>query len=272
MIATAVDNILVVKLGGGEGLDLDASCDDLANTARNRPMVVLHGVSALANRMCEEAGHPVQMLTSPSGHSSRYTDPITRDIFVQASEIANREVVERLRARGINAIGLTGNETAILGERKKAVRAIVAGRVRVVHDDYSGSISGVDSDRIIQLLQAGYVPVLPPMATSEDGLLNIDGDRAAAAVASALRANELVILSNVRGLYRNFPDEASFVGQVSSQQFGSALEWAQGRMKRKVLGAQEALDGGVARVIIGDGRVSSPVRQALAGQGAVFVR
>jgi acetylglutamate/LysW-gamma-L-alpha-aminoadipate kinase len=272
MIATAVDNILVVKLGGGEGLDLDASCDDLANTARNRPMVVLHGVSALANRMCEEAGHPVQMLTSPSGHSSRYTDPITRDIFVQASEIANREVVERLRARGINAIGLTGNETAILGERKKAVRAIVAGRVRVVHDDYSGSISGVDSDRIIQLLQAGYVPVLPPMATSEDGLLNIDGDRAAAAVASALRANELVILSNVRGLYRNFPDEASFVGQVSSQQFGSALEWAQGRMKRKVLGAQEALDGGVARVIIGDGRVSSPVRQALAGQGTVFVR
>jgi acetylglutamate/LysW-gamma-L-alpha-aminoadipate kinase len=272
MIATAVENILVVKLGGGEGLDLDASCDDLADMARNRPMVVLHGVSALANRMCEEAGHPVQMLTSPSGHSSRYTDPVTRDIFVQASEIANREVVERLRARGINAIGLTGDETPILGERKKAVRAIVAGRVRVVHDDYSGSINGANSDHITQLLQAGYVPVLPPMAMSEDGLLNIDGDRAAAAVASALRAAELVILSNVRGLYRNFPDEASFVGQVSSQQFGSALEWAQGRMKRKVLGAQEALDGGVARVIIGDGRVSNPVQQALAGQGTVFIR
>lgn len=272
MIATAVDNILVVKLGGGEGLDLDASCDDLADMARNRPMIVLHGVSALANRLCEEAGHPVQTLTSPSGHSSRYTDPLTRDIFVRASEIANRQVVERLRARGINAIGLTGSETAIFGERKKAVRAIVAGRVRIVHDDYSGSISGADGDRLAQLLQAGYVPVLPPMAMSDDGLLNIDGDRAAAAVASALRAAELVILSNVRGLYRNFPDESSFVGQVSSQQLDSALEWAQGRMKRKVLGAQEALDGGVQRVIIGDGRVSSPVQQALAGQGTVFVR
>jgi acetylglutamate/LysW-gamma-L-alpha-aminoadipate kinase len=271
MIATAVDNILVVKLGGGEGLDLDASCNDLAEMARNRPMVVLHGVSALANRMCEEAGHPVQMLTSPSGHSSRYTDPVTRDIFVQASEIANREVVEHLRARGINAIGLTGDETAILGERKKAVRAIVAGRVRVVHDDYSGSITDADGKRLAQLLQTGYVPVLPPMAMSDDGLLNIDGDRAAAAVASALRAAELVILSNVRGLYRNYPDENSFVGQVSSHQLDSALEWAQGRMKRKVLGAQEALHGGVTRVIIGDGRISNPVQQALAGQGTVFI-
>src|SRR5690606_41751656 len=108
MISTVIDDILVVKLGGGEGLDLDASCDDLAAMAHNRPMVVLHGVSALANRMCEEAGHPVQTLTSPSGHTSRYTDPITRDIFVRASEIANQQVVERLRARGINAVGLTG--------------------------------------------------------------------------------------------------------------------------------------------------------------------
>lgn len=272
MITTAVDNILVVKLGGGEGLDLDASCDDLAEMARNRPMVVLHGVSALANRMCEEAGHPVQTLASPSGHTSRYTDPITRDIFVQASEIANREVVERLRARGINAVGVTGAETAIVGERKKAIRAVVAGRVRVVRDDYSGTITGVDSARLCQLLQAGFVPVLPPMATSSDGLLNIDGDRAAAAVAGSLHADELVILSNVRGLYRNFPDESSFVQQVVSNQLSSALEWAQGRMKRKVLGAQEALDGGVSRVIISDGRVSQPVQQALAGQGTVFTR
>ncbi|MBZ0302129.1 MAG: [LysW]-aminoadipate kinase [Anaerolineae bacterium] len=264
--------MLVIKLGGGAGLDLDASCDDLADMARSRPMVVLHGVSALANRMCDEAGHPVQTLTSPSGHTSRYTDPITRDIFVRASEIANREVVERLRARGIPAVGLTGDEAAIFGERKKALRALVAGRVRVVHDDYSGSITGADGERIRQILQAGGVPVVPPMALSEDGLLNIDGDRAAAAVASALHADELVILSNVRGLYRNFPDEASFVQHVPAHQLESALEWAQGRMKRKVLGAQEALDGGVGRVIIGDGRIRQPVQQALAGQGTVFIR
>jgi acetylglutamate/LysW-gamma-L-alpha-aminoadipate kinase len=272
MINTLIDNILVVKLGGAEGLDLDASCDDLAAQAADRPMVVVHGVSALANRLCEESGHPMQTLTSPSGHTSRYTDPVTRDIFVTAAEIANQMVVERLRERGINAIGLVGDETVIHGERKSAIRAVVAGRVRVVRDDYSGSITGVDADRLQQLIQAGYVPVLPPMAASDEGLLNIDGDRASAAVAGALHAHELVILSNVRGLYREFPNEDSFVQQVPGHQLQSALDWAQGRMKRKVLGAQEALDGGVERVIISDGRVHHPVQNALAGQGTVFIR
>lgn len=272
MINILVDNILVVKLGGAEGLDLDASCDDLAALAADRPMVVVHGVSALANRLCQEAGHPMQTLTSPSGHTSRYTDPTTRDIFVTAAEIANRMVVERLWERGINAVGLVGDETVIHGERKTAIRAIVDGRVRVVRDDYSGSITGVDGERLQQLIHAGYVPVLPPMAASDDGLLNIDGDRASAAVAGALHASELVILSNVRGLYRDFPNEDSFVQQVPGHQMQSALDWAQGRMKRKVLGAQEALDGGVRRVIISDGRVHHPVQNALAGQGTVFIR
>jgi acetylglutamate/LysW-gamma-L-alpha-aminoadipate kinase len=262
----------VVKLGGARGLDLDASCADLAALAAERPMVVVHGVSALANRLCDEAGHPVQTLTSPSGHTSRYTDPITRDIFIQAAEMMNRQVVDQLQARGINAISVIGDETAIHGERKSAIRAVVAGRVRVVRDDYSGSISHVEGDRLRQLLEAGYVPVLPPMAMSNEGLLNVDGDRASAAIAGALGANELVILSNVRGLYRDYPDENSFVQQVPGHQLESAMNWAQGRMKRKVLGAQEALEGGVGRVIISDGRISNPVQQALAGEGTVFLR
>ena len=272
MINTLIENILVVKLGGAEGLDLEASCDDLAALAANRPMVVVHGVSALANRMCEEAGHPVQTLTSPSGHTSRYTDPVTRDIYVAAAELANQQVVECLRARGINAVGLKGDETIIRGARKTAIRAVVAGRVRVVRDDYSGSITEVNTERVEQLLQAGYVPVLPPMAASDDGLLNVDGDRASAAIAGALHASELVILSNVRGLYRNFPNEDSFVQRVPGTQIETAIEWAQGRMKRKVLGAQEALAGGVQRVIISDGRIHHPVQSALAGEGTVFVK
>lgn len=272
MFATLIEDILVVKLGGGAGLDIAASCDDLAELARNRPLVVVHGVSALANQLCAEAGIPVRTITSPSGHTSRYTDPQTRDIYVQAAQQANSAIVAALRERGINAIGLIGAETVIEGERKTAVRAIVDGRVRVIRDDYSGSITGIQHARIQSLIQQGYVPVLPPMALSADGLLNVDGDRAAAAVAAALSADELVILSNVRGLYRNFPDEASFVAQVSAAHLPSALEWAQGRMKRKVIGAQEALENGVSRVIIGDGRVQRPVQQALAGEGTVFLR
>lgn len=263
-------NILVVKLGGGEGLDLVASCDDLAQIATQRPLVVVHGVSAIMNQMCIDLGVEVQSLTSPSGHSSRYTNPEVRDIFVRASELANERVISALRQRGVNATGITGDDIAVKGTRKKAIRAVVNGRVRVVRDDYSGSIHDVSTDKLISLLEQGQVPVIPPMAMSEDGLLNVDGDRASAAVAGALNAEELLILSNVRGLYRNFPDEDSFVNEVPHSQLDTALGWAKGRMKRKVLGAQEALEGGVNRVIIGDGRITSPATQALAGAGTVF--
>ena len=271
MIATAIENILVVKLGGGEGLDMNAACADLAEIAACRPLIVVHGVSALANQMCAEAGIPVRTITSPSGHSSRYTDPQTRTIFVKAAEQLNRELVDGLRVRGINAAGLIGNDAVVHGARKDAVRAVVDGRVRMIRDDYSGSITGVDAESLFNLLQNGIVPVIPPMAFSDaDGLLNVDGDRAAAAVARALGAAELVILSNVRGLYRRFGDEASLVQHVPAMQVNTALEWAQGRMKRKVIGAQEALAGGVRRVIIADGRVNNPVQQALQGEGTVF--
>lgn len=276
---TTLDRImplLVVKIGGGAGVDMAACADDLARLAHagDTRLVIVHGVSDALNRLCDTRGVPVRTLTSPTGHSSRYTDAETRDLFVEAAEQVNVQWVGLLQARGINAIGLTGNAVPVRGQRKDAIRAIVDGRVRIVRDDYTGTISGVDVQRIQQVLDAGGIPVIPPLADSADGLLNIDGDRAAAAVAAALSSPEsetsLVILSNVRGLYRTWGDEASLVSQVRREQLSQAESWAEGRMKRKVLGASEALDGGVRRVIIADGRVSDPVSRALAGDGTHF--
>jgi len=264
-----MQNTLVVKLGGGAGLELETAVHDLANIARTRPLVVAHGVSQRMAELCEARGIPVTMLTSPTGHTSRYTPPAIRDIFVEAATQINNELVEGLRSLGIPAIGIT-EYIAIQGERKRAIRAVVNGRVRVVRDDYSGSITGVEISAICEALQNGYVVVIPPLAASADGLLNIDGDRAAAAVAAAIGASELVILSNVRGLYRNYPDENSFVHDVPVTQLEEAMNWAQGRMKRKVLSAQEALANGLFRVIIGDGRTANPVSLALNGEGTVF--
>ena len=120
------------------------------------------------------------------------------------------------------------------------------------------------------MLARNQLPILPPLATSADGLLNVDGDRASAAAAGALSADTLLILSNVGGLYRHFPDEDSLVSQVKAAQMSDALQWAQGRMKRKTLAVKEALDGGVGAAIIGDGRLANPVSRALAGAGTRF--
>jgi acetylglutamate/LysW-gamma-L-alpha-aminoadipate kinase len=262
-------NPLVVKLGGGAGLDIDAVCADLAELALVRPLVIVHGVSDMMAQLADEHNVPQRMLTSPTGHSFRYTDPETRNLYVQATGYVNHDIVSGLRAQGVPAVGLVDG-VVINGERKEAVRALVDGRTRIIRDDYSGTITHVDVDSLRAILENGNVPVLPPLANSDDGFLNIDGDRASAAVAAALQADELVILSNVRGLYRNFPDEASFVAEVNLRDIDHAMQWAQGRMKRKVLGAQEAIAGGVGRVVIGDGRLNHPVTQALQGIGTVF--
>jgi [amino group carrier protein]-L-2-aminoadipate 6-kinase len=112
--------------------------------------------------------------------------------------------------------------------------------------------------------------VVAPLAASFEGVaLNVDGDRAAAAIAVALGAEALLLLSNVPGLLRAYPDEASLVARVAAAEVETALSWAEGRMKKKVQGAASAVAGGVGRVVLADGRVADPVRRALAGHGTV---
>ena len=121
------------------------------------------------------------------------------------------------------------------------------------------------------LIGAGCLPVVAPVAVSEKGeALNVDADRAAAMVASALKAETLVLLTAVAGPMKNFPDESTLIRQLPQSQLPVALEAAQGRMKKKVLGAEEALQGGVRRVVIADGRIQNPISNALRGNGTVI--
>ncbi|MEM9953101.1 MAG: [LysW]-aminoadipate kinase [Chloroflexota bacterium] len=265
-----MQNLLIVKLGGGEGLDMPRACRDLAEIANTRPVIVVHGVSAKMNQMCQDLDIPVRTLTSPTGHSSRYTDERTRDVFVMASRAVNDDICTWLASYGASPISVA-DEIAVHGTRKKAIRAVVDGRVRIVRDDYTGSISSVNSETLLDILEVGNIPVVPPMALSDDGLLNVDGDRVAGAIATELNADTLIILSNVDGLYRDFETDDAPVSVVAHNESDNAMNWAEGRMKRKVLGAREALDGGVQRVIISDGRISDPVTEALNGAGTHFL-
>lgn len=263
---------IAIKIGGSAGIDLDAVCDDIAEFVRGgSSVVVIHGGSERANRMAQASGRPPVFLTTPTGHVSRYTDPNMRDIFVRATNELNAEIVSSLKGRQVAALGLIEADCALWGMRKQAIRALENGRVRVIRDDFTGRISGVDIDRLTAFLRAGILPVLPPVARSQtDGLLNVDGDRAAAIVAAALGAEQLIIISNVSGLLRQYPIEDSLVAHVSQTDMERALNWAQGRMKRKVMSVKEALDSGVRRVGLADGRVAHPLRRALAGGGTWF--
>ena len=264
-------NMLVVKLGGTEGVDFSAICQDVAAlAAAGQPLVLVHGGSAEANALGEATGHPAQFIISPSGHSSRYTDPETLEVFIMAvNGKVNTLLVSQLQGMGVNALGLCGLDGRLMtAKRKEAIQGVQSGKRRIIRDDQSGKIEQVDAGLLRLLLQAGYVPVVAPLALGEKGeALNTDADRAAAMVAAALQAETLLLLTAVPGLLRSFPDENTLIPRLKAAQLEEAMGAAQGRMKKKVLGAQEALQGGVKQVVIADGRGSQPISRALAGSG-----
>ena len=267
-------SITVVKLGGTEGVDFSAICRDAAELLnQGKQLVFVHGGSAEANILGESLGAPPKMITSPSGYTSRYTDRRTLEVFLMAvNGKVNSLLTEQLQMLGVNAFGLSGLDGKLIqATRKDSIQSVENGKRKIIRDDYTGKIECVNQAMLMILLDAGYLPVVAPVAVSEKGeALNVDADRAAAMIASTLQADTLILLTAVPGLMKNFPDESTLIQQLSQSQLAEANEMAQGRMKKKVLGAEEALKGGVIRVVIADGRIQNPISNALAGNGTVI--
>jgi acetylglutamate/LysW-gamma-L-alpha-aminoadipate kinase len=267
-------NPIVIKLGGAAGVSVAPVLADIANLVRaGYPIVLAHGTSAAADELAARVGHPCRQITSPSGHVSRYTDPETLELYVMAAAGGvNKNIVAALQGMGCNALGLSGVDGRLLvARRKAAVRAVEGGRQRVIRDDYTGQIEAANGDLLTTLLAAGYTPVIAPLALGLEGeRLNVDGDRAAAMLAGAINADALIILSNVPGLLADYPDESSLIRHIDPARLGAVEGLAQGRMKRKLLAAQEALERNVATVVLADSRRSRPVAAALRGEGTVI--
>jgi len=264
---------IVVKLGGAEGVDIDPLLEDVASLqGSDQRLILVHGGSNETNQLQERLGTPPRFLTSPSGQTSRRTDRATLEAFAMATALVNRRLVEGLQAREVSCLGVSGFDGRLLQARRKdAVRTVENGKVRIVRDEWTGRIEGVNSELLEHLLAAPITPVIAPLASGRKGeMLNVDGDRAAAAFAAAAHAATLVILTNVPGLLRDPEDASSLVRHVPAADMEQAEGFAQGRMRKKVMGAREALDAGVQRVIFADARREAPLRSALAGEGTVF--
>ena len=189
--------MIVVKAGGGEGLDTDGVCKDIADlVTRGEQIVLVHGGSHETNIISEKLGHPPRSVTSVSGHVSRYTDLETFEIFAMVVALRiNKLLVERLQQLGVNAFGLSGLDGRLLeAKRKSALRIVEHGKRKILRGEYSGKIERVNIELLQVLLEASYTPVVAPLAISfESEALNVDGDRAAAAIGSALGAHALNI-------------------------------------------------------------------------------
>lgn len=266
---------LVVKVGGARGIGGAALLDDLAHHAlHTHPggMIVVHGGSDRVTALQQRLGRPARFLTSPSGQVSRHTDREDLEAFAMATGLVNRELVEGLLEREVLALGLSGLDGRLVeGERKAAVRSVEDGRVRIVRDQWTGRPTRVDRELLDGLRNLGRLPVVAPLLAGPLGeLLTTDADRLAASLAAAAGGATLVILTNVPGLLEDVEREDSLVPHIAADDLDAAMDLAQGRMRKKLLGATEALAGGVARVILADARLDQPLTAALAGRGTVI--
>ena len=262
--------MMVCKVGGANGNEIDSVLVDLAN---RKDWVLVHGGSKAVDDLAEALGRPPKFLTSPSGVVSRYTDKETMEVFTMAlAGKLNTQIVARLRALGSNAIGLSGEDGGLLmGRRKEAVRAVDNGRVLLVKDDHSGTVETVNEELLGVLLRHGYTPVIsPPAITANGELINTDADRVAGMVAAALHADTLLLFTNVPGLLREPSDPSTLIRKVPRDELEYFMNFAYGRMKKKLIAAKEALEGGVSRVVIASSQLGDPVERALSGLGTVI--
>jgi acetylglutamate/LysW-gamma-L-alpha-aminoadipate kinase len=263
--------MIIVKLGGAVGIDPDPLIEELA--ALETPWVLVHGGNDELTRLSERLGHAPRFVTSPGGYESRVTDAetIAHIQMVYRGRI-NNDLVLRLQRRGVAAVGLSGVDGGLWrAARKDAIRVVEDGRQVVLRGDRTGRIHTINVALLQLLLSNGYRPVLTLPALADDGeAVNVDGDRAAAAVATALGADELVMLSNVPGLLRDADDAGTLIGRIPRAQLADHDGFARGRFRKKMLAVREALDGGVARVVLATANTQRPLAAARAGRGTVI--
>jgi acetylglutamate/LysW-gamma-L-alpha-aminoadipate kinase len=256
--------MIVIKIGGSvvDGLH-QTTMADLKKTSEISKLVVVHGggkdVTTTANKLGKAQGFVI----SPGGVRSRYTDKETAEIYtmVMAGKL-NKAIVRMLLRHGIKAVGITGIDGGLLKADRKKKLVIIndRGRKMVIEGGYTGRINSVDPSLITLLLEKDYLPVISPVALSEEyDFLNVDGDRAAAYVAGALKATKVIFITNVNGLALN----DSLITHMTLQQAKDVLPRIGYGMEKKVLAAIEALQMGVNEAVIASGQVEEPFSKAI---------
>ncbi|MEM2099339.1 MAG: [LysW]-aminoadipate/[LysW]-glutamate kinase [Candidatus Bathyarchaeia archaeon] len=257
--------LIVVKMGGSilkEGAS-SALVADLKALSAEHKLVLVHGGGAEVTETAAKLGKQQQFIVSPEGFRSRYTDKETIEIYmmVMAGRI-NKQIVLALQSQGIPAVGLSGLDGTLLkAERKKKLIAVdERGRKRVIDGGYTGKLTQANVNLLRFIMEQGYVPIVTPIAVSEEfEPLNVDGDRTAAFIAGALKADRLVLLTDVQGLML----KGKVVPKISASEITEVLSSIGHGMSTKMHAALEALNQGVNEVLITSGNVETPISSAL---------
>ncbi|MEU8414513.1 acetylglutamate kinase [Amycolatopsis japonica] len=247
---------VVVKYGGNAMIDeslKQAFAEDMVflRTVGLRPVVV-HGGGPQITAMLTRLG-----VEGEFKGGLRVTTPETMDIvrMVLTGQVS-RELVGLINAHGPYAVGISGEDARLFtAERKQATVDGVSVDIGLV-----GEVSEVNPDAVLDIVNAGRIPVVSTVAPDVDGVVhNINADTAAGALAAALGAEKLVVLTDVEGLYANWPDRGSLVDRIRVDRLETLLPGLASGMIPKMEACVRAIRGGVRRAHVIDGRIAHSV-------------
>ena len=243
--------IVVVKYGGNAMTDESlkhAFAEDIVflRYAGFKPVVV-HGGGPQISSMLDRLG-----IESEFRGGLRVTTPEAMDIvrMVLVGQVG-RELVGLLNQHGDLAVGLSGEDGGLFTARK--TNAVVDGEE--VDLGLVGEVVGVRPEAVLDLIAAGRIPVVSTVAPDETGqVYNVNADTAAAALAAALDAEKLLVLTDVEGLYADWPNSSDVIGEIGPEELEKLIPSLASGMIPKMTACLKAVQGGVRRATVADGR------------------
>jgi len=259
--------MIVIKFGGHAMTDENGSFAKAIAEAISSGVtpVVVHGGGPQIGEALKAAG-----IESSFVGGFRVTTPETFTVVekVLACEVGP-SLAQSLKEHGVNAVAISGRTSGTLVA--KALTSLVDGTPADL--GLVGVVTSVNPKAVTDLISERKVPVISPIAVSKDGShgFNVNADLAAAAIAGALDAKSLIIMTDVEGIYKNWPDKSSLIDFISSQELESLKSTFAEGMAPKVQACLEAIDAGAKAVRIIDGTNPSALKDALLGVGGTLV-
>ncbi|MFF0544909.1 acetylglutamate kinase [Nocardia thailandica] len=259
------DKVVVVKYGGNAMIDDELKAAFAADMAFLRTVgvhpVVVHGGGPQINAMLKRLG-----MAGEFRGGFRVTTPEVMDVvrMVLFGQVG-RELVGLINAHGPYAVGISGEDAHLFTATRRTVT--VDGEATDI--GLVGDVTEVNPGAVLDLIDAGRIPVVSTIAPDADGVVhNINADTAAAALAEGIGAEKLVVLTDVEGLYTNWPDRSSLTSEIDAAALAELLPGLDAGMVPKMEACLRAVQGGVPSAHVIDGRVPhSVLLELFTGEG-----
>ena len=249
---------IVIKYGGNAMINEDLKQKVMEDVSLMKYVgmqpVIVHGGGPDITQFLKKVGKKSDFVSG-----LRVTDEETVEIAEMVLDgKVNSNIVNLLNKRGVRAVGLSGKDAGLIKATKKMATVYdEEGNKEKVDIGYVGQVDSIDASILRDLLDMDYIPVIAPIGVGEDGeSYNINADYVAAEIAGALKAEKLLFMTDIEGVYKDFEDKDSFISSLTDVEAREYIKTGiiSGGMIPKVEACLRSLDAGTQTVHIIDGR------------------